>query len=848
MTRGAVASTGSNESLLRALMHAETEAEVVRLLEEAGYWTDDAAWRYYNDEPDNFDRAGNQQRNPEAALVEKLVNSVDANLLRRALERGLDPRSPEAPRSPREAVAVFYEDAQLGEVRAHQGSLAEWPDGRRREIARDITLALTGRKPEQGYPSISIADSGEGQSPDRLPTTILSLSKGIKKAIPFVQGRFNMGGTGALRFCGQRNLQLVVSKRLPPAAAVEGVSRAWGFTIVRRDDPTEDTKVSTYRYLAPVGSVEHPKHGEVLCVEREALPIFPEGQEPYKREATWGTLLKLYEYKTRARTHMFRRGGLQERLDILLPGLVLPIRLHECRDYKGQERSFETTLTGLEVRLADRDGRSANIEADFPDSGRISIKGQEIGCTIYAFKTERAQTYKRGEGVLFVLGGQTHAAESDRFFRRKDVGMSYLAPSLLVILECSRLAGRTIEDLFMNSRDRLADEELAHEILDELADVIRTQPGLRLLRERRRQEDIAGKIADERPLQDVLEQLLKRSPALAQIFLVGTRLSNPFASADAPVAEKFVGKDHPTYFHFKDHKSGEGVTRPAYIGQRFRLTFETDVENEFFRRSLDPGELEVKATLNGEPVQLTSTMNLFNGLAHLNVTLPENTRVGDRLRVTVIVTDWVVVEEFVNHADVDIHAAIAPSSGGFGKRDDHRPKNTEGSVEPRPAGIAFPEVQWAYKADWNREAWITPMNEFSGMRATLADAADELTGVAQYDFWVNADNIFLQTELKATKQDPELVRAKFKYGMTLVGLGALRRASELKGVTVDSLDLPGRDVRSNGQSGEELVAMATDVVAPMLLPMIDGLGGLELEEAGVDQSPDAQDLADSLSD
>ena len=170
----------------------------------------------------------------------------------------------------------------------------------------------------------------------------------------------------------------------------------------------------------------------------------------------------------------------------------------------------------------------------------------------------------------------------------------------------------------MNSRDRLADEELAHEILDELADVIKTQPGLRLLRERRRQEDIAGKIADEKPLQDVLEQILKRSPALAQIFLAGTRLSNPFASADAPVAARFDGTEHPSYFRFKDHKSGEAVNRPAYIGQRFRLTFETDVENEFFRRSLDPGELEVKATLNGEPVALTSTMNLFNGLAHLN--------------------------------------------------------------------------------------------------------------------------------------------------------------------------------------------------------------------------------------
>jgi hypothetical protein len=548
-----IGTSSPNEGLLLALMQANTEAEVVHLLDDAGYWHDDNAWRYYNDEPDNFDRAGNQQRNADAALVEKLVNSVDANLLRRALERDMDPRSADGPRSPREAVAVFYEGATPGDISGHQGSLAEWTDSRRRDVSRDITLALTGLKPEEGYPCVSIADAGEGQAPEMLPTTILSLSKGIKKAIPFVQGRFNMGGTGALRFCGQRNLQLVLSKRCPAAAIAQGASGAWGFTVVRRDDPTEGTKISTYRYLAPVGADEHPKHGEVLRVECDTLPIFPEGHEPYVRKAGWGTLIKLYEYRTRARTHMFRHGGLQERLDLLLPGLVLPIRLHECRDYLGAERSFETTLTGLEVRLgprlstgSERDGRSANLEDGFPDSGRIAIRGQEIAYTIYVFKTGRARTYKQGEGILFILGGQTHAAEADRFFRRKDVGMSYLAPSLLVILDCSRLALRTIEDLFMNSRDRLADMELAHEILDELAFVIKVHPGLRLLREERRQEDIAGKIAEEKPLQDVLEQILKRSPALARIFLTGTRLSNPFASVDAIVAQEFRGKAHPS--------------------------------------------------------------------------------------------------------------------------------------------------------------------------------------------------------------------------------------------------------------------------------------------------------------
>jgi hypothetical protein len=148
-------------------------------------------------------------------------------------------------------VAIFYEGADPSNVRGHQGNMADWTRVRRTEVAREITIALTG--PVGAKPGIVIADAGEGQSPDLLPDTILSLMKGIKKSIPFVQGKFNMGGTGALRFCGPDHLQLVLSKRNPGIAAKEGSSADWGFTIVRRERPTATTRVSTYRYLAPLG-------------------------------------------------------------------------------------------------------------------------------------------------------------------------------------------------------------------------------------------------------------------------------------------------------------------------------------------------------------------------------------------------------------------------------------------------------------------------------------------------------------------------------------------------------------------------------------------------------------------
>jgi hypothetical protein len=362
--------------LHESLLAADSGAVVVAILKAAGLWDDEASWRLYGDAEDNFSAAGNQQRNADAALVEKAINSLDACLMGKALERGIDPRSPEAPRSPREAVAIFYEGADPENVRSHQGNMADWTRARRTEVSRDITIALTG--PIGAKPGIVIADSGEGQSPDRLPDTILSLMKGIKKSIPFVQGKFNMGGTGALRFCGPDHLQLVLSKRDPRIAAMEGSSTDWGFTIVRRERPTTTTRVSTYRYLAPLGAAEDPGNGGVLRFGSDSLPIFPEGQNPYGRASVWGTLIKLYEYDTRAKGAFFRRDGLLERLDIMMPGLMLPIRLHECRAYGGDSRSFETTLTGLEVRLRSQEKEEGNLEPGFPDSGEITIRGETI--------------------------------------------------------------------------------------------------------------------------------------------------------------------------------------------------------------------------------------------------------------------------------------------------------------------------------------------------------------------------------------------------------------------------------------------------------------------------------------
>jgi hypothetical protein len=91
---GIFMNNNQKRDLCLALLRAESEAEVVQILTEAGFCDNKRVWRLYGDRENNFSTIGNQQNRPDAALVEKLVNSVDARLMHECLARGINPESP----------------------------------------------------------------------------------------------------------------------------------------------------------------------------------------------------------------------------------------------------------------------------------------------------------------------------------------------------------------------------------------------------------------------------------------------------------------------------------------------------------------------------------------------------------------------------------------------------------------------------------------------------------------------------------------------------------------------------------------------------------------------------------
>lgn len=807
--------TSSSETLCLNLMSADSEAEVIGILRDAGYWDDPSCWRDLGDEPENYSTVGNQQSRAEQALVEKLVNAIDTKLMAACRLANIDPGSDAAPDSMIEARDRFF------------GEALQKPD----LLARGITVAATGAR-APGRMSISIADDGEGQTPRAMPTTILSVLKGSKKNVRFVQGRFHMGGTGVLEFCGRdHNVQFVLSRRNPgllPSPPVDSSDADWSFTIIRREDPQGRARGSRFTFLAPGDPDDQGRKG-LLHFSASELPIFPDKAQAYARQAQWGTLFKLYEYDVRLKGNIILSDSLMYRVRVMLAEPAIPIRFHECRTgFRGHSGSFDTTMKGL-IPTLDDDRRSEKRDnVEYFDRFDMDVDGERFSGRIYLFKDKKAaDAYRRDEGIVFTYNGQTHATYSKDFFRRASVKQDYLWQSLLVFIDCSAISVRGHERLFMPGRDRLRMGELARELEQAIEDKLRTHGGLRERAEQRRARERAQAPEVSDNFRKFLEDMVKRYSALANLLGPGLAIKNPHKPLSVVGEDKpWVGNRFPTRFHFRGIEPSTSLARDAYLNAQVRLTMETDAEDEYFSRDEDPGSfsLQMLTEAGWVPAKNWRSPNLSRGVAHFSLALPAEAEVGSIVRYRVEVTDPSRIEPF--HAEVALSVrperAPAPPPNPTPHPGPKPPSPKPGDERNTDGTLGIPEPTEVYEATWTE-------HEFNRWTAMVIKAPPgEQEGPVLYDYYVNMDNSYL---LDAIKQKPKLdrqFRRQFKLGMTIVALALVHQSLGQKPAANDgSQDEEGKAADWNIA---DQVRLMTTAIAPFLLPMVESLGDLEEEE------------------
>ena len=631
----------NHEALFWELFQADREAAVDEVINRHPAFADPANWKPYGGIESNFGVVENQQASPIPALVEKIVNSIDAILMRRCYEAGVDPRSPEAPRAIEDAVRTFFERPQDWDLRAI-----------RRTQAESIQVIADGPRLET---SLLIYDDGEGQHPDDFQNTLLSLLRGNKNEIHFVQGKYNMGGAGAIAFCGRQRYQLIASRRWDQTGNV-------GFTLVRRHpltDHEKSTRKNTwYEYFAPNGQVP-------------AFPIQDLDLGLRNRRFTTGTIIKLYSYDLPSGSRSVISRDLNQSLNEYLFDPALPFFTIDQLSRYPNDRNLQRDIYGLKRRLEEDSG--GYVEEQFSET----LIDRSIGSakvTVYVFRprvgernvretkqTIRREFFKNNMTVIFSVNGQAHGHYTTEFVSRT-LKFHLLKDYLLIHVDCTDLDTEFRQELFMASRDRLKDGKESRDLRKRLGDLLKSGRLKEIYKARKARMSV-----DDLEAEDLIRNLTANLPLQNELMkLFGNTLKLKRAGKGPPRGKrrkKRASKEGPPAFHPQRYPSflkAELASRvdgtpmvQVPLGGKRTIRFSTDVEDQYFDRVTDPGELSIAlvqpGTSRGDgpipplPDDVNDVFNVVTsspkrGTIRLGVSPTEDVQVGDAVTISASLT------------------------------------------------------------------------------------------------------------------------------------------------------------------------------------------------------------------
>ncbi len=526
----------------------------------------------------NFGTFENQQSNPVPALIEKVTNSIDSLLLKQCKLMKIDPKSKEAPSNMAIAVEKFFD--------IKNGDFSEISQSGRRSIAEDIQVIAEGDKQ---MPNLLIYDYGEGQHPDDFHKTFLSLSRCNKTDIPFVQGKYNMGSTGAVIFCGDHRYQLIASKLCNELNTK--ASNDFGFTLVRKHPLTEEEegrlKSSWYEYFTIDGKIPR------FSIKEIDLGL-------YKRKFTTGAIVKLYSYGLPKGSRSYVTWDLWRDFNHYLYHPALPFLVYEKR-WSNQKTPSKPVL-GNKIRLTldDRDKKE-------DESLTITISDSKIGevpIETHVFKQHVDQKeFINNKAVVFTQNGQVHGFLT-RSFISKVLGFPLLRDHMLIQVNCTKIKTSVRQDLFKGSRDRLNEGIKTELLIDKITVALRDNEKLKLLNQNRKNRILRESTEDKNLLATVLTNLSIDKEIMKLLknneeFNLFKKL-NKFKKEDKADKQKenkkakYISKRFPSIFKINIDENGFGKKlKSVPLGGKGIIRFATDVEDEYLFRPKEKGELEL---------------------------------------------------------------------------------------------------------------------------------------------------------------------------------------------------------------------------------------------------------------
>jgi len=641
MSGHALASKELANSLLQEI---HTEQKVAELVHEEFAEHPNVDWVPLGQQTNNYSIVENQQEEAMAALTELLTNSVDAVILKNYFQR--------------------YGDSYSGD---EFDDMYEAADALVNNEGCEISLKAQG---EQNGPfSLTVIDNGTGQPRERFAHTFLNvLTPGeIKQEYDFLQGKYGMGSTGSLPFCGDRGFKLVVS------ASYENPGE-WSWSLIRKNrDKTR------YEYL----------------IVNNSVPIFDgkiNGQE-------YGSFVKCYNYQTETKSEInqyFRR-----RLERYIVESPLPIRLIDTRYGDGfgdvHTRGLLPRLNENREYIQDVDQIDHSFDNPILGDRMIRIyllKADDVleeedlsGYTKSNFVTGRKH---RKQAVLFTVNGQTHGDQGETFIKRR-CSFNRVAKDTLVFVDFSDVSDADIVDLFKPSRDRLTEKEPARALREELEDLISDNNMLKEEEQRRRNR--MAKEESEELEDDILEQILQKNPALKGYLKAGKK--QPTVTEEGDQEPEYDGKFYPDKFEIiKSYRSKTNYNtwdgpdgsyeKEIPINKASTQRFELNAENDFLTRETEQG------SVNASIPQVVKSVRLKDGILSVKLQAPRGAEPGHSMPLQLTVEPAKVGDgELTRTVSLQFTELVEDSGGGGGK------------TKNQSEGFELPEAYWVEKEDWD---------------------------------------------------------------------------------------------------------------------------------------------------
>lgn len=475
--------------------------------------------------------------------------------------------------------------------------------------SKNLMVGITGAKTKaDGYPCYTFADNGEGQYPESFEDTFLSLSKGNKKDIPFVQGKFNMGSSGVLSYCGRCWYKLIVSRRFDK-------KKSWGWTLMRRR-PGGGMPVAEYFKLGG-------KSGAIPTFEDDFL--FPFRTAERNRYAGFslesGTVVKLYDFQIGAKFLSFR--GAREALNENLVETILPFRILDFRQMpktakrreaahaRGGDRALfidARPFYGMEYLLLrahaqDSDGfrddddsdEDAEEEGSPAADSKIhvdTIEDPELGIIeITAIPLKRKipawlRPTSTNNRIFHAVNGQVQYKQTRGFLT--NCGYGALKDRAIIIVDASRLTDPAHSDVWKSDRESVRETQVGERYLNLVRTAIVGSATLKALQEKFAKEELT--LINDEQSNELFEKLVKADKTLAN--LLGGR--NPAillkGTPDSDGKDRaFSGKYSPTYVKLEGKRAEIGIDLPINRSRPFAA--KTDAENGYLIRDANRGRL-----------------------------------------------------------------------------------------------------------------------------------------------------------------------------------------------------------------------------------------------------------------